>query len=334
MVGWHLLLLLLVEVALYGSVARHVHIEHGWSAAGALSLAVSIYVAVRAVLIAVEFVLSRRQGSAIPDGLRVSPARLAVMYLRELGGWLLMFGGVMPFVLARRSVLDRPARTDKGALPLLLVHGLACNRGNWFWFRRQLERRGHTVYAVDYTPPFARIADYVSPLAHAIDEVLQATSAQQLILIGHSMGGLVSRGYLDRCGAGKVAHVITMGTPHLGTWMARLGVGPNVRDMTVDSPWLAALREREAASSAHPYSLFTCIYSYHDNLVTPQTNATLPGAVHVPLSGIGHLSLALSSRVVDEVLDIVERVKLGSGGVEPIPATRGPGRATVGGVTS
>ncbi|MEP7084805.1 MAG: alpha/beta fold hydrolase [Betaproteobacteria bacterium] len=311
MVGWHLLLLLLAEMSLYGSVARHVHNEHGWSVGGALALAISIYVSVRIVLIAAEFVLARWQGPAIPDVLRVSPLQLTVMYLRELGGWLLMFGSVMPFVLARRSVVDRP-RIDTATLPLLLVHGLACNRGNWFWFRRQLERRGYTVYTVDYTPPFARIANYVSPLARAIDEVLEATSAQQLILIGHSMGGLVSRAYLDRFGFDKVAHVITMGTPHLGTWMARLGVGPNVHDMTIDSPWLAALHEREAARSADPYSRFSCIFTYHDNLVTPQTNATLPGAVRIPLSGIGHLSLVLSSRVVNAVLRVVAQVQQGT----------------------
>ncbi len=308
MVGWHLLLLLLVEIALYGAAARYVHMEHGWSIAGAIALAVSIYVGVRVVLIAAEFALTRWTGPSIPEALRVPPSGLVTMYLRELGGWLLMFGFVMPFVLSRRSVLDRPAGMDTGTLPLLLVHGLACNRGNWFWFRRQLERRGFTVYTVDYTPPFARIASYAPSLARAIDEVLEATGAERLVLIGHSMGGLVSRAYLDRFGTGKVAHVITLGTPHLGTWMARLGIGPNMRDMAMDSAWLSALREREAAQSENPYARFTCVYTYHDNLVTPQPNATLPGAEHIALSGIGHLSLALSGRVVDQVLRVLARV--------------------------
>jgi len=129
------------------------------------------------------------------------------------------------------------------------------------------------------------------------------------VLIGHSMGGLVSRAYLDQFGAGKVAHVITLGTPHLGTWMTNLGVGPNVRDMAEDSPWLAGLRKREAARSAHPYSNFTCVYTHHDNLVTPQANAALPGAEQVALSGIGHVSLALSSDVVKRVLTVLESMR-------------------------
>ena len=129
------------------------------------------------------------------------------------------------------------------------------------------------------------------------------------MLIGHSMGGLVSRAYLDQFGGDKVAHVITLGAPHLGTWMARFGVGPNVRNMAEDSAWLAELRQREAARSARPYANFTCVYTYHDNLVTPQTNAALPGAETIALSGIGHVSLVLSGGVVSLVLNTLERVR-------------------------
>ena len=309
MVGWHLLLLLVIEVALYGAVGRHMHVAYGWSVPSAIALAVAIYVSVRIVLVAAEFMLARWKGAPIPEALRVPPSRLVAMYFRELGGWLLMFTFVLPFVLSRRSVLDRAAGAPSDKLPLLLVHGLACNRGNWFWFRRQLEQRGYGVYTVDCTPPFTQIANYAPQIARAVDEILEATGAKRLVLIGHSMGGLVSRAYLDQFGAGKVAHVITLGTPHLGTWMTNLAVGPNVRNMAEDSPWLAGLREREAARSTQPYANYTCVYTYHDNLVTPQTNAALPGAEHIALSGIGHVSLALSGGVVKHVLGVLERLR-------------------------
>ena len=143
MVGWHLLLLLVIEVALYGAAGRHMHAARGWSVPSSIALAVAIYVSVRVVLVGTEFLLARWKGASIPAAMRVGPAGLLAMYLRELGGWLLMFTFVMPFVLSRRSVLDRPARVPSDDLPLLLVHGLVCNRGNWFWFRRQLEQRGY-----------------------------------------------------------------------------------------------------------------------------------------------------------------------------------------------
>ncbi|MFS8085963.1 MAG: esterase/lipase family protein, partial [Acidobacteriota bacterium] len=287
----------------------YMHVAHGWSIASTIALAVGIYVGVRVVLVAIGFALARWKGASIPDVLRVPPASRLAMYFRELSSWLMLYTFLLPFVLSRRTVLDRVAGVPSNDRPLLLIHGLVSNRRYWFWFRQQLEKRGHCVYTVDCTPPFTQIANYAPQLACAVDEILQATGTKRLVLIGHSMGGLISRAYLDQFGADKIAHVITLGTPHLGTWMTRLGVGPNVHDMAEDSPWLAGLRGREAARSAQPYAKFTCIYTYHDNLVTPQNNATLPGAMNIALSGIGHLSLVLSSGVVERVLGALERLR-------------------------
>ena len=122
------------------------------------------------------------------------------------------------------------------------------------------------------------------------------------------MGGLVTRAYLARYGSARVRHVITLGTPHQGTWMTRFGFTPNVRNMAPDSGWLQALRQREAEGPADPYAMFTCLYTYHDNLVTPQHNATLPGAAKIPVSGIGHLSLALSAGIFRDVETVLRDV--------------------------
>jgi pimeloyl-ACP methyl ester carboxylesterase len=310
MVGWHLLALLGVEVLLYGGIACYAHRAWEWSAASALALAVAIYLCVRIVLVAAEFILARWQGEPIPEAMAKPPWALAWMYVRELAGWIVVFSIVLPFVPARRSVIDStplPARAP-GMLPIVLVHGLACNRGNWFWFRHQLARRGFVSYALDYTPWFASIDTYVPQLGAAIEEVCSATGAQRVIVVAHSMGGLVTRDYLERFGHDRVAHVITLGTPHQGTWMTRFGFTPNVRNMATDSAWLAALRDREGRRSHDPYRAFTCLFTYHDNLVTPQHNAVLPGARQIALSGIGHLSLALSPRVLGHVVAEIARV--------------------------
>ncbi len=69
-------------------------------------------------------------------------------------------------------------------------------------------------------------------LSIAIDSVLNKTGAEKVILVGHSMGGLAIREYLQRRENGmpkwwvntadtiaghRVAKVVTTGTPHLGT---------------------------------------------------------------------------------------------------------------------
>ena len=306
MVGWHLLLLLIAETVVYGSIGRHAHDAWGWTWSAAIALPVGIYLWVRIILIGLEFMLARWKGDPIPAALRVSTPRRIAMYMRELGGWLLMFSVILPFMPKRRSAIDRERRAGSKTLPVILVHGLACNRGNWFWFRRQLESRGYAAYTIDCTPWYARIDAYPAQLARAIDEVLADTGARHVTVIGHSMGGLIARAYLDRFGTDRVAHVITLGTPHQGTWMARFAYTPNIRDMAEGSEWLASLRTRESRRSMQPYAMFTCLFTYHDNLVTPQRNATLPGAAEIEVSGIGHLSLAFSPEVLSAVLAVLE----------------------------
>ena len=302
MVGWHLLLMLAVEVVAYGAIGRYMHVAHGWGFGAGIALVAGLYVSVRMVVIGAEFIIARIKGSPIPPTLRVSVPKLAVMYLRELGGWLLMFGLVMPWLRARRSVLEGEPTTPSSYPPILLVHGLACNRGNWFWFKRQLRRHGYRVYTMDCTPPVSPIGHYSSQVHDAIEEILGATGATQLVLIGHSQGGLSIRAYLHRYGDGNVGKVITLGSPHLGTFLAHFALGHNAVDMRLKSAWLSELSGRETAVPESAYRKFSCIFTYHDNLVAPQLNAVLPGSKAIALSGIGHLSLALSTVVVDHVV--------------------------------
>jgi pimeloyl-ACP methyl ester carboxylesterase len=56
------------------------------------------------------------------------------------------------------------------------------------------------VATINLEPIYTSIDDFVDPLARRIDAVLAETGAERLILVGHSMGGLVARAYLQRYG--------------------------------------------------------------------------------------------------------------------------------------
>jgi triacylglycerol esterase/lipase EstA (alpha/beta hydrolase family) len=185
-------------------------------------------------------------------------------------------------------------------LPVLLIHGYQCNRGFWFWLRPRLEAAGWTVATHSLEPVFSDIDAYAEGIARRIDEVLAATGAPQVILIGHSMGGLASRAYLRRHGTGKVARLITLGSPHHGTLLARLGLGPNARQMRIGSPWLSTLAAPLPQASVS-------IYSCHDNYVFPQQAcSTLEGATNIAIGGVSHLGMAFSSRVLGSLMEVLE----------------------------
>ncbi|MBL8503940.1 MAG: alpha/beta fold hydrolase [Rhodocyclaceae bacterium] len=269
----------------------------GWVWQQAVGLALILMVAGRAFIIGVTFAFARAYVAPPPEGCRIGSARGLMMYLRELSAFFLLFTLVMPFERFLMGA-DRLGRAGNGRLPLLLIHGYQCNRGYWIQMRGRLERAGWQVATLSLNPVFNDIDGYVEPLARRIEEVLAATGAERLILVGHSMGGLVSRAYLRRHGAARVAKLITLGSPHKGSMLAKLGLGENGRQMVPGSQWLKELN----APGAVPLPPTVSLYSCQDNYVMPQDSSLLEGAKVVPLAGIGHLEMAFSPEIERRLL--------------------------------
>ena len=163
---------------------------------------------------------------------------------------------------------------------MVLVHGYLCNAGGWAWFARYLAARGHAVHAVTLEPLFARIEDYAALLARVVSEA--AGEGGRVVLVGHSMGGLVCRAYARRVGGPAIARIVTLGTPHHGSALAPLGHGADALDMRPKGEWLRGLGASEEGGLAVP---ITSIYSCHDNFVAPQESSVLAGARNVPVAG-------------------------------------------------
>lgn len=153
----------------------------------------------------------------------------------------------MAFYHQGRPLPLTPARLSQ-ALPAptaklcILVHGLGCHEGVWdFAPPAQPDRRvsyGALLQAdLGYTPFFVRyntglsIVENGHTLAELLNDLLAAypIPVEEIVLIGHSMGGLVLRSagaYATRTGAPwapRVRHVFYLGTPHEGAPLAKLG---------------------------------------------------------------------------------------------------------------
>jgi len=73
------------------------------------------------------------------------------------------------------------------------------------------------VFPFDWRLDLAVSAD---KLSHYVERTLAETKSTKVILVGHSMGGLVARDYVVRGGATKVKATISLATPWLGSPMA------------------------------------------------------------------------------------------------------------------
>ena len=255
----------------------------GWAIAASTSLA----------WLGLQFVLMRRinRRDATPAAGRW--ALLRAWWLEALTcTWV--FGWLQPF--AHRQQPDWLPPTPTGQRGVVLVHGFLCNRGVWLPWLPELRARGHAYVALTLEPAFGSVDDYVAAIDTAMRQV-QAATGLPPVLVGHSMGGLASRAWLRTLAqppAQRVHRILTLGTPHHGTWPARFSHTTNGMQMRLDSPWLQALAASEGAAQR---ALFSCWYSDCDNIVYPTRSATLDGADNHLLQGLGHVHMVYAPQV-------------------------------------
>ena len=191
------------------------------------------------------------------------------------------------------SLPDRP----DGRRGVLLVHGLVCNRGLWNPWMRALRARRVPFLAINLEPIFGSIDAYADHIEAAVARIEIATGLP-VVLVGHSMGGVAIRAWFARSkAAARVHRVITIGSPHRGTWLARYGHTVNGREMRLQSPWLTKLA---AAEPAGHFAQFTCFFGHCDNIVFPAASGTLPGATNVHVPATAHVQMAFEPQVFDE----------------------------------
>lgn len=258
-----------------------------------------IYAAVIAALAASWFLATWVARTPRPQGTGLGLAATVRLVVIE---WLTLMGS--PFRMGVGWWFMREPAATVAAQPVLLVHGVLCNAGVWLGMRRRLCALGvGPIYTLSYGPPLASIEDFGDQLATRIEEILRDTGASSVLLVGHSMGGLVARAYLRRHGAGRVAQLVTIGTPHHGSVLAGGFPGRCLAQMRPDSSWLRALN-----ASPLPRDVpIVSIWSRHDSMVAPQARSELPGAWNIALEGIGHNALLRDAGVARLVAELLKR---------------------------
>lgn len=214
-----------------------------------------------------------------------------------------VFAWRQPF---RWASLPDDVDPSDGAVPaVVFVHGFVCNRGLWLPWMNRLRREGVPYVSVNLEPVFGDIDSYVPLMSDAVRRA-HAITGRPPVMVCHSMGGLVARAWMAAEPHTAVHKVVTIGSPHRGTWLGRFSRVTNGRQMRQEGDWLNALHQREAQIKPEAtYADFVCWYSNADNIVFPASTATLPGADNRLVPGVAHVALAFHPRVMDESLAIV-----------------------------
>jgi pimeloyl-ACP methyl ester carboxylesterase len=244
------------------------------------------------VVLAVEFVLLR--GVVRSDTAPVPTAgELLTAWWAETRMAARVFCWRQPF--RWRAQPDFLGPGVHGKRGVVFIHGFVCNRGFWTPWLERLRAQGHAFCAVNLEPVFGSIDDYAGIVEAAVRRVSEATGLAP-VLVCHSMGGLAARAWLRHADATRVYKVVTIGSPHHGTWLARFSQMPNGRQMRHHGQWLRQLERDEAGRPRPP---FLCWYSNCDNIVFPPTTATLAGADNRLVRGAAHVDLGFRPEVMD-----------------------------------
>ncbi len=289
MTAFFLFVLLVAGGAGYVSWAKHAITQGAplwWYVVGAPVA----YLVPVTLLVAIWFLLSWIWRTPRPPSARLGVGASARMFLDEV----FVVAASWPLMVLHRLLMHDPAPA-RCTRPVILVHGVLVNDGVWFGFRRHLVREGVAgVYTVNYGPPHADIERFAGQLAAKIDSVCAKTGASHVVLICHSMGGLVARTYLRRNGGTRIERIITLGTPHHGSILAWSFPGRCLAQMRPGNPWLTELNRGEGDAPVP----ITSIWSRHDSMVVPQASSALAGADNLALTGIGHNALLTDNAVL------------------------------------
>ena len=164
---------------------------------------------------------------------------------------------------------------------------------------RHFRAEGREVFTPDLTPNNGQatieelgrqLADYTAK---------HVRRGRKFDLVGFSIGGLVSRYYVQRLGgAGRVEHLVTIAAPHHGTVFARLHSGAGGVEMRRDSDFLRELASDDATLSRVKFTTFRTPL---DLVVVPASSAEMPQARNVRVWASLHPSLILEKRCIRAV---------------------------------
>lgn len=193
-----------------------------------------------------------------------------------------------------------PGWKNQGPRPVIVLHGYAMNRANFLPLALRLSRAGlGPILGFEYWT-LGRTAAAARQLGWFVDQVREATGAEDVDVIGHSMGGIVARYYVQLAGGdGPVRHLITLGSPHGGTDVSGLGIGHPGRELLVGSKLVTRL----SAAAPPTKTKITTIWSRADALVPGARQKPLAGAETIMFDDLGHVALLGSRRVAQLVIE-------------------------------
>ena len=196
-----------------------------------------------------------------------------------------------PLAFVKRLWLPDPGDTTSTP-PVILIHGLYHNASAWIFYRWWLRRAGYPrVYLFNYNSFKSTFREINDQLDKWMKEAARPFPGEEILMVGHSLGGLLAKAYAGKKEEGQgpaVRAVVTLGSPHKGSRMTVFGIGRLARSLAFGSTLMRELKDIRIPSGVN----CTAIYSPVDNMVLPAESLKAPpGWNEVRTEPICHVSM-------------------------------------------
>ncbi|MCW8860251.1 MAG: lipase family protein [Deltaproteobacteria bacterium] len=205
----------------------------------------------------------------------------------------------IPFGLFNKKNQD----LQRGVTPVLLLHGLFDNQASWFWFKRQLKQQGIRNIVTLNLSSWHNEEVLTELLSKRVDELRHRLGVNRVHLVGHSMGGIIARNYVQlRGGEDKVEQLVCLGAPHYGSKLATFSISPLGKQLIPGSDFLQRLNSAPVPKNIS----LTNIYTKKDNMVIPSISNHLTWGEAIELDGMGHTSLIYRSAAINATAAVLK----------------------------
>jgi len=211
-----------------------------------------------------------------------------------------------PLGFVKRLWIPAPGTKKVGPV-VVLIHGIYHNASAWAYYRWRFKRKGYRrIYVFSYSSWNTTFWDIHGKLETWMKRVERDCPGEDIVMVGHSLGGLLAKTYAgrrDESRASAVRRVITLGTPFKGSKMVVLGFGALAESLRYQGSLVRELEKYQ------PSTQLPCvaIYSPVDNMVLPTESMMPPaGWKEEQTMPMGHVAALYHGPTFERVLSYIE----------------------------
>ena len=210
-----------------------------------------------------------------------------------------------------------------GEESVIVLHGFARRAQSMESLVYKIHKAGYEVRNVGYTSISRSVDEIKTEVFRKFDQYISENPEKKIHFVGHSLGGLLVRAYLDQKKLKNLDSVVLMGTPNKGTSLVNeyedkwyfSWLGPMIAELGVDnSQFLKTLKAPYytvgVIAGSRPYSRWSSgtLQGQNDGLVAVESTK-LEGMSDFIVIDVNHSRMKRDSRVIEQVIYFLKNSK-------------------------